>query len=168
MKLVPYDMKKLNYKPTKNSELFAEFMNSDVECAQLVEHGHKDAKCAQSCLRNSALRFGYGNSIAIVIRKERYFWSKSIDRVWTFEDWVSGNRASFLFTSHKIHLILRKEAKAMNNKIDIVRIIGVAGMILGGAASLLSGWANEKKMEQAVDKKVQAALAEKSKKMEES
>lgn len=51
----------------------------------------------------------------------------------------------------------------MNNKNDIVRIIGVVGMILGGAASLLSGWANEKKMEQTVDKKVKEALAEQNK-----
>lgn len=51
----------------------------------------------------------------------------------------------------------------MNNKNDIVRILGIAGTILGMAASLLSGWANEKKMEQTVDKKVKEALAEKNK-----
>lgn len=55
----------------------------------------------------------------------------------------------------------------MDNKIDIVRIIGVVGMVLGGAASLLSGWANEKKMEQTVEKKVNKALAERDKKEEE-
>lgn len=51
---------------------------------------------------------------------------------------------------------------------NIVRIISVVGMVLGGAASLLSGWANEKKMEQTVEKKVNEALAEHNKKDEES
>lgn len=56
----------------------------------------------------------------------------------------------------------------MNGKPDIVRIIGVVGMVLGGAASLLSGWANDKKMEQEVEKKVNKALAERNKESEES
>lgn len=73
MKMVPYDIEKLHYRRTKNLKLFEEFMNGDADCVQLVDHGHDSARYAQSCLRTSALRFGYGNSIKIVVREGNVF-----------------------------------------------------------------------------------------------
>lgn len=78
MKMVPYDMKQLNYKPTKNLKILEEFMNGDADCVQLVDHGHKDAKCAQSCLRSSIVRFGYADRLAVVIRGDNVFLVKKM------------------------------------------------------------------------------------------
>lgn len=50
----------------------------------------------------------------------------------------------------------------MKNKIDMVKLIGFAGMLLGGAATLISSWAQEKQMEQTIEEKVDEALAKRN------
>lgn len=42
---------------------------------------------------------------------------------------------------------------------NIIKVIGFAATILGLAATVVTDWVNEKKMEEMVDEKVQAALA---------
>ena len=45
-------------------------------------------------------------------------------------------------------------------KLDTVKLIGFAGMILGFVATQIGNWASEKQMEQTIDEKVREALAE--------
>lgn len=45
-------------------------------------------------------------------------------------------------------------------KIDLIRIVGFAGLILGGAASLIGRWSDEQMMKQTVAEEVEKALAE--------
>lgn len=47
----------------------------------------------------------------------------------------------------------------MNKKFDAVRLVGIVGMLLGGAATLVSSWAQEKQMEKTIEEKVDEALA---------
>ena len=42
---------------------------------------------------------------------------------------------------------------------NIIKVIGFAATIFGLAATVVTDWVNEKKMEEMVDEKVQAALA---------
>lgn len=46
----------------------------------------------------------------------------------------------------------------MKNKVDVVKIIGIAGTVLGMAASLLSDYSSKKNMEKIIDDKVNEAL----------
>lgn len=73
MKLVPYDRNELvkNYRNTKNQKIFEEFIESGLDCVEIVDHGHSNAKCAQSCLTTSAKRFGF--NIRVIVRGERVF-----------------------------------------------------------------------------------------------
>lgn len=48
-----------------------------------------------------------------------------------------------------------------NEKIDVVKVINIAGTVLGIAATLLSSYANNKNMEKEIDKKVFEALNKK-------
>lgn len=41
----------------------------------------------------------------------------------------------------------------------MVRLVGIAGMLLGGVATLVSSWAQEKQMEKTIEEKVDEALA---------
>ena len=43
--------------------------------------------------------------------------------------------------------------------INIVKIIGIAGTFLSLAGTLISGWSNDKKMDETITKKVNEALA---------
>lgn len=54
----------------------------------------------------------------------------------------------------------------MNKRIDAIKIIGLAGMALGGLASLIGSWAQEKTMERTIEEKVQKAIAEQNKEEE--
>lgn len=49
----------------------------------------------------------------------------------------------------------------MNKK--VISIIGIVTTIVGAGLTLLSDWANDKKMEEKIEEKVNEALAEKSK-----
>lgn len=54
------------------------------------------------------------------------------------------------------------------NKIDTAKLIGLGGMILGGLATLISSWSQERVMEQTIEKKVEEALARREDTEEES
>lgn len=41
-----------------------------------------------------------------------------------------------------------------------IKIIGFAGMMLGGAATLIANWSQEKQMDLMIEEKVREALAE--------
>lgn len=45
------------------------------------------------------------------------------------------------------------------NKFDAIKLIGLAAMALGGIATLVTNWVQERQMEQMIDEKVQEALA---------
>ena len=47
----------------------------------------------------------------------------------------------------------------MTNKSKFIRILGLVASVFGVGASLISDWVNDKKMEEMVDEKVEAALA---------
>lgn len=46
----------------------------------------------------------------------------------------------------------------MKNKVDVIKIISTAGMVLGMVGTLLSNYAGEKNMEKTVSEKVNEAL----------
>ncbi|MGN1370919.1 MAG: hypothetical protein ACI4XM_01365 [Candidatus Coprovivens sp.] len=46
----------------------------------------------------------------------------------------------------------------MKKDIDMVKLISVAGTILGMAGTALTGWASNKNMEKLIDEKVQEAI----------
>lgn len=43
-----------------------------------------------------------------------------------------------------------------------LKMIGMTGILLSGAATLIGGWVQEKQMEETIEEKVNEALAEKS------
>lgn len=45
-------------------------------------------------------------------------------------------------------------------KMDITKIIGLSGMILGGVATLISGYAQQKMMEEEIERKIAEAIIE--------
>lgn len=46
----------------------------------------------------------------------------------------------------------------MKNKIDVIKIIGIVGTVMGMTATLLSNYANDKTMEKTINEKVNEAL----------
>lgn len=46
-------------------------------------------------------------------------------------------------------------------KVDIVKVLGLVGMALGGIATLIGNWAQEKTTERMIEEKVNEALANK-------
>lgn len=56
----------------------------------------------------------------------------------------------------------------MNKKLDVVKLVGLAGMALAGLATLVSNWSTEKQMEQIINEKVNEALALREAETEES
>ena len=59
MKLVAADKKALRfgYKQTKLYDLLEEFRDSGLDCVEVTEYHHKNAKSCYSCLTNSIRRF---------------------------------------------------------------------------------------------------------------
>lgn len=53
-------------------------------------------------------------------------------------------------------------------KLDTVKLVGFAGMILGFVATQIGNWAQERQMEQTIEEKVDEALALREKNEEES
>lgn len=47
-------------------------------------------------------------------------------------------------------------------KFDAVKLVGLVGLALGGVATLIGNWAQEKQMEEMIDEKVNEALAERN------
>lgn len=74
MYLEKYDIKKLRTKkqPSKNLELFQEFLNSGEECMILRDHNYKNVSSAYSSLRESLNRFNI-HSITLVTKDNDIF-----------------------------------------------------------------------------------------------
>lgn len=53
-------------------------------------------------------------------------------------------------------------------KDSAIKLLGLAAMALGGVATLIGNWVQERQMEQMIDEKVQEALAEREEDEEES
>lgn len=49
-------------------------------------------------------------------------------------------------------------------KVNVVKVVGVAGTVLGLAGTLLSSWVTQKKMDETIEKKVTEALLNKGSK----
>lgn len=47
----------------------------------------------------------------------------------------------------------------MKNKLDMIKLISLAGMLLGGVATLITSWSQQQEMERTVEEKVNEALA---------
>lgn len=56
----------------------------------------------------------------------------------------------------------------MNKKLDVIKLIGLAGMALGGLATMITGYAQERTMERTIEEKVNEALAMRENDEEES
>ena len=50
----------------------------------------------------------------------------------------------------------------MDKKLDTIKLIGFAGMLLGGIATLIANYASEQQMKQTVKEEVALALAERN------
>lgn len=57
MKMVPVKKESVNYKATKNLDLFREFQDCDAECVELVDHHYKSATVAVCVLNTSLKRY---------------------------------------------------------------------------------------------------------------
>lgn len=53
-------------------------------------------------------------------------------------------------------------------KSNLVKLVGLGAMALGGIATLIGNWVQERQMEQMIDEKVQEALADREQDEEES
>ena len=62
--------------------------------------------------------------------------------------------------------IMERRQRAMNSK--IIRIIGLAATVIGLGANLINDWADEQKMNEQIDKKVNEALAKRDADAKES
>lgn len=79
MKLIPYDVTKLNvngYKMSDNYRLLDEFRNSDLTCAEVKDFTHRDAPVCAGSINQSIKRYKIGNVHAIC-RKGRVFLIKT-------------------------------------------------------------------------------------------
>jgi hypothetical protein len=68
MKLVPYDLRKVNtvgYKKSDNYLILTEFVESDLECAKVEGFTQSSASGAAASLRQSIKRYRMGNIDAI-------------------------------------------------------------------------------------------------------
>lgn len=54
----------------------------------------------------------------------------------------------------------------MNKRIDAIKIIGLAGMALGGLAALIGNWATEQQMRKTIEEEVQRRISEQNKEEE--
>lgn len=74
MQLVPYDKAKLGtikYRRTKNQAILEEFVNSGVECVEIVNFPYRSAKYGQASLMKTVERLGY--RVLVTTRKDRLF-----------------------------------------------------------------------------------------------
>lgn len=80
MTLIPYDKSKIEYlegySKTKNQKILEEFINSDMDCAEVVEYTNKDAHSVTNSLNLAIKRFRYAN-IRAISRKDRAFLIKT-------------------------------------------------------------------------------------------
>lgn len=67
--------------------------------------------------------------------------------------WRDGNKFAKITTA-----IMRKEVMTLKK----MKMIGMAGFLLSGAATLIGSWVQEKQMEETIEEKVNEALTAKS------
>lgn len=75
MKLVPYDLTKVNakgYKMSKNQKILEEFRNSDLDCAEVTEFTQCSATTCAASLNASIKRYRL-NTLRAIIREGRVF-----------------------------------------------------------------------------------------------
>lgn len=73
MRFTPYDKTNLkHYKPGCNQRMLLEFYESEYDCVEIKDHGHKSVHSFQSNLCVSASRLGLKN-VKIVIRGDKIF-----------------------------------------------------------------------------------------------
>lgn len=78
MKMIPIDVNdipeigSLYYKQTKNHKLLTDFLESGLDCVELVDHDYNSANSAYTSLTRSMQRFGI-HGIRIIVRKDRVF-----------------------------------------------------------------------------------------------
>ena len=85
MRFEAFDMKKLRtigrgYNMCRNQQILQDFIDSGLDCAELKDFTHHDAKSCQSSLWNSMKRLGLNNSIAIISRENRVFLIRKITK----------------------------------------------------------------------------------------
>lgn len=76
MKLQPYDINKVRMikKATKNYGILKEFVDSDFDCVEVVDHRYKNIRSARGTLAKSAKVYGF--NIRFVEEKGRLFMIK--------------------------------------------------------------------------------------------
>lgn len=81
MKLVPYDIKKLEvkgYKKCSNQKVIDEFLNSEAECVEVVDYPHKNAWVCASTMRASVNRMHLSDSVRVIMNNGRVFMVKIV------------------------------------------------------------------------------------------
>lgn len=56
----------------------------------------------------------------------------------------------------------------MKTKSKLIKVLGLAATVIGVAATLVTDWVNDQKMDEKIEAKVNEALAKRDEKMEES
>ena len=80
MTIIPYDKSKIEnfggYKVTKNQKIIEEFVNSNMDCAEVKEFNHKTAWSCANALNYSIKRFRL-SGVQAISRKGRVFLIKT-------------------------------------------------------------------------------------------
>lgn len=76
MKLQPYDIDKVRMikRHTKNYGILQEFVNSGLDCVEVVNHHYSNVASARGTLQRSAKRYGF--NIRFIQEKGRLFMIK--------------------------------------------------------------------------------------------
>lgn len=56
----------------------------------------------------------------------------------------------------------------MKTKSNLIKVLGLAATVIGVAATLVTDWVNDQKMDEKIESKVNEALAKRDEEMEES
>lgn len=56
----------------------------------------------------------------------------------------------------------------MSTKSKMIKVLGLAATVIGVAATLVTDWVNEQKMDEKIEEKVNEALTKRDEEMEES
>lgn len=78
MKLVPIDRKTLTrcpgyYGSTKNLEILEEFINSELDCAEVKNFPHKTCNSCQTSIKTSIKRFNMTSRVNVITREGKVF-----------------------------------------------------------------------------------------------
>lgn len=67
------------FKVCRNQQLLEDFIDSDLDCAEVKDFTHINAKSCQSSLTASARRFGVNKSVKVILRDNRVFLIRAIN-----------------------------------------------------------------------------------------